>query len=237
MATPKTIGILGGMGPEATADLFRRIIRATPAKCDQEHLHILIDNDPSVADRTASILAGDVEPVVAKLIEMARRLEAAGADLLVMPCNTAHAFLERVQPQVSVHFIDMIDEPAGAIRRRHPAVRTVGLLATTGTLRTRLYHERCERNGVLVMQPVDVQQERVMAALHAVKSDGPGAEAKRALSEEAAALTNVGVEAIIAGCTEIPLALTQEDVAVPLINPTEELAQAAVRAALSAELS
>lgn len=235
MATRKTLGILGGMGPAATADLFRRIIRATPACCDQEHLHVLIDNDPSVPDRTASILAGETEPVVGKLVEMAQRLETAGADLLLMPCNTAHSFLDCVHAQLSIPFVDMIGATVEAIVRRHPACREVGLLATDGTLRTNLYHGHCERHGLTALQPADDVQETVMSAIHSVKSSGAGAEATAALSEAARALVRAGAEVVVAGCTEIPLALTQEQVTVPLLNPTEELARAAVRAAMSME--
>ena len=232
MAAGKTIGILGGMGPEATADLFHRLIRATPANCDQEHLHILVDNDPSVPDRTASILAGEVEPVIEKLIAMAQRLEAAGADLLIMPCNTAHSFLNRVRAQVSIPFIDMVEATVGAIRAEHAEVRTIGLLATSGTLRTRLYHRCCARHQLAVVEPVQEQQDLVMQAIHSVKSRGPNEEATAILAKQAADLIELGAGVVVAGCTEIPLALRPEQVTVPLVNPTEQLARAAVRAAM-----
>jgi aspartate racemase len=233
--TRKTIGILGGMGPEATVDLFHRIVGATPAACDQEHLHIVVDNDPSVPDRTEAILSANTEPVVEKLTAMARRLEAAGADFLVVPCNTAHYFLDRVRPAVSVPFLDMIGETVDAILQRHPGTRRVGLLATTGALRTRLYHDRCASAGLSVVEPNEDSQQAVMAAIHAVKSAGADAKAAGALERAAAELVTAGAEVVIAGCTEIPLALEPEKVSVPLINPTEELARAAVRMALGAD--
>lgn len=231
----KTIGILGGMGPEATVDLFRRILRATPARCDQEHLHLLIDNDPSVPDRTEAIVTGQEARVVEKLTVMARRLEAAGADLLIVPCNTAHYFLREVSAAVSVPFIDMIDETVAAVQRCRPAVHCVGLLATTGTLRTRLYHDRCARVRIEVLQPDDRLQESVMTSVHAIKADGADTSAGETLQEAAATLIAAGAQGIIAGCTEVPLALTPADVTVPFIDATQELAEAAVRAALPVE--
>jgi len=231
----KTIGLLGGMGPEATVDLFRRIVRATPATCDQEHLHILVDNDPSVPDRTEALLSDNLEPVVEKLTAMAQRLEAAGADFLIVPCNTAHYFLDRVRLTVSIPFLDMIEETVTSLCREHPAQRTVGLLATTGTLRTRLYPRRAEKVSLTVVEPPATDQPAVMAAIHSVKSRGANADAASVFARVAAGLVAAGAQAVIAGCTEIPLALDATSVSVPLVNPAEELAQAAVRMALGAD--
>ncbi|HET7037665.1 MAG TPA: amino acid racemase, partial [Thermomicrobiaceae bacterium] len=111
MARGTVIGILGGMGPLATADLYRKIIEVTPARTDQEHLHVIIDADPSIPERTTALLHGGEDPTP-KLIAGARRLAAAGVDFIIVPCNTAHAFLPRVEAAVDVPFISMIEETA-----------------------------------------------------------------------------------------------------------------------------
>jgi aspartate racemase len=111
-----TIGIIGGMGPLATADLYRKIIEVTPAVRDQDHLHVIIDADPTIPDRTAALLGNGPDPLP-KLVAAARRLEDAGAGILIMPCNTAHAFLPVLQRAVRIPFIDMTEEEWAAEMR------------------------------------------------------------------------------------------------------------------------
>ncbi len=232
----KTIGILGGMGPEATADLFRKIIRATPAKTDQEHLRVIIDSNPQIPDRTAAILAGGADPVPA-LQMTARNLERAGAGLIVVPCNTAHYFYPQIAAAVQIPVLHMIRETVAAILRLPVTVQTVGLLATTGTIRTALYHRELAAGGLSVLTPAEADQTLVMEAIYGpdgIKAGGmalPG----ETLRQAAATLIGAGAEAIICGCTEIPLVLQDGDLAVPVLDPTWVLAAAAVRAALGAE--
>jgi len=227
----KTVGIIGGMGPESTADLFLRIIRATPAERDQDHLRVIIHSDPSVPDRTEAILSGQTQPVVDALVRAARTLEGAGAQLLAMPCNTAHYFLPQLRSHVQTRIVDMIDEAAAAVTQAGPG--RVGLHATTATVGARLYHDRLARRRVAVATPSEADQERAMAVIKTVKRAGVTPAAREDTARLAQGLQDDGAEAIIAGCTEFSLVLAQLDLAAPCIDPLDALARAVVREALS----
>jgi len=228
----KIIGILGGMGPEATADLFMKIIRATPAARDQDHLRIIVDNNPQIPDRTQAILAGGADPVPA-MTETARNLVRAGAELIVIPCNTAHYYFDRITAAVPVPVLHIVRETAGYIRQEHPAVRSVGLLATTGTIKTRLYHDEMGAAGFNVLTPPEPVQEEVMAAIYGRDGIKAGHLAMPAeiMRRAAGGLIEAGAEAVVCGCTEIPLILRDGDLSVPVLDPTGILAAAAVREA------
>ena len=227
MHSRRVVGVLGGMGPLATADLYRKIIEATPAERDQDHLHVIIDADPSVPDRTAALLRGGEDPTP-WLIAGANRLAAAGADFIVVPCNTAHAFLPRVQPEVSVPFVSMIEATGREVARIVPADSAVGILATSGTVTAGLYQGVLERAGFHPLVPDAGGQAEVEAAIALVKSGRAGAEATRRAAGVAATLVARGASALLAACTELPIILHQEDVTVPLVDPTAALARAAV---------
>jgi len=227
----KVVGIIGGMGPESTADLFLRIIRATPAERDQDHLRVIVHSDPSVPDRTEAILSGRTQPVVDALVRAARTLEVAGAQVLAMPCNTAHYFLPQLRSHVQTRIVDMIDEAAGAVAAAGPG--HVGLLATTGTIRTRLYHDRLSGRGVSLSTPSPADQERAIAVIKTVKREGVTPAAREDSARLAQGLQEAGAEAIIAGCTEFSLVLAHLDLAVPCIDPLDALAHGVVREALS----
>lgn len=164
----RTIGILGGMGPLATAEFYRRIVLRTPARYDQEHLHVVIDADPAVPDRTTALLGQGPDPTP-HLVAAARRLEAAGVDFLVVPCNTAHAFLPNVQAAIAVPILDMIDEVAAEVARRCPPETPVGLLATAGTIASRLYERGLSRDQLHPVVPDNDRQQLLTAAIGRVK--------------------------------------------------------------------
>ncbi len=130
----KIVGIMGGMGPEATVDLFRKILAATPAKSDQEHLHILIDCNSKIPSRPKALLEGGPDPTPL-LQSTARNLELAGADFLVVACNTAHLFYDRIVEAVRVPVLHIADEAIGEAQRRYPGLRSVGVLAGRGAIR------------------------------------------------------------------------------------------------------
>lgn len=230
----RTIGILGGMGPLATADLYYKIIRATPARRDQEHLHAIIDSDPSIPDRTAA-LRGTGPDALPGLVQSAQRLELAGADFIVMPCNTAHAFLAGLRAQLRVPVIDMIAETADRVRQDFPAARRIGILAYRGTIETGLYHRALRERGLDPLSPsLDEQGRLVDAAIDAVKGNDTRPVVGRWLAEAGAQLVAAGAEVVLAACTEIPLVLTPAMVEAPLLDPTQILAEAAVREARTA---
>lgn len=231
MAERLVIGVLGGMGPLATVDLYRKIIEATPAARDQEHLHVIIDADPSVPDRTEALLHGGPDPTP-WLIAGARRLAGAGASFIVVPCNTAHAFLPQVQAAVEVPFLNMIDETADRLAEMLPAGSTIGILATAGTVASGLYHRALAERGLRAVAPPGDEQALVSAAIACVKAG----QVERATSDlvlgPALGLVRSGAQAVVAACTELPLILRAGDLPVPLVDPTRVLAEAAVAVAL-----
>ena len=225
----RIIGILGGMGPLATADLYTKIIRATPATRDQEHLHVIIDADPTVPDRSAFLRGLGPDPMP-KLTTGAQRLEQVGAAFIAIPCNTAHAFLPALREQVGIPILDMVAETAARVRRDYPQVRRVGILATQGTIEIDLYHVALRAEGLEPMHPGPGDQDQlVSAAIAAVKAGDTGPEVGELLAEAGRRLAAAGAEVLLAACTEIPLALTPAMVPVPLLDPTQVLADAAVR--------
>lgn len=226
----KIIGILGGMGPEATIDLFYKIIKSTPAGKDQEHLRIIIDNNPKIPDRTAAILGKGEDPLPA-LQETARNLEKAGANFIIIPCNTAHYFLPLIQESVKIPILNIIEETAKETRKRIPQIQKVGLLASIGIYETEIYHQQFKKFNIEVISPEEKDKEEVMKAIYAVKAGNLSEGIKRSILKIAQKLIDKGAEVIIAGCTEIPLILKEGDVSVLLIDPTQVLAKAAVQKA------
>ena len=226
----KIIGILGGMGPEATIDLFYKIIKSTPAEKDQDHLRIIIDNNPKIPDRTAAILGKGEDPLPA-LQETARNLEKAGADLIIIPCNTAHYFLPSIQESVKIPILNMIEETAKETQRKTPQIKKVGLLASIGIYKTEIYHQHFKKFNIEVISPEEKDKKEVMKVIYAVKAGDLSEEVKRNILKIAQKLIDKGVEAIITGCTEIPLILKEGDVPVPLIDPTKVLAEIAIQKA------
>ena len=226
------IGILGGMGPLATADLYRKIIELTPADRDQSHIPVIIYADPRVPDRTDALLHGGESPIP-WLVRGARALDALGADFIVVPCNTAHAFLDEVQPRVEPPILSMIDAAADEIRLDWPDAEIVGLLATSGTISAEIYQQALLARGIDAIVPDDDIQERcVMAAIRAVKAGRSVDEATALLVEAAEHLADRGAEVLLAACTEIPVALQQPNIETPLVDATLALARAAVQTAL-----
>lgn len=226
----KIIGILGGMGPEATIDLFYKIIKFTPAEKDQEHLRIIIDNNPKIPDRTAAILGKGEDPLPA-LQETAQNLEKAGADFIVIPCNTAHYFLSSIQESVNIPVLNMIEETAKETKKRIPQIKKVGLLASIGVYKSEIYHQHFKKFNIEVIPPKEKDKEEIMKIIYTIKAGDLSKRVKKNILKITQKLIDKGAEAIIAGCTEIPLILKEGDVSVPLIDPTQILARIAVQKA------
>lgn len=224
------VGVLGGMGPEATVDLLRKIVASTRAERDQDHLRVLVDSNAKVPDRTAAALGEGPSPVPA-LVESAALLARAGASFVVIPCISAHLFLDEVRARVDVPIVSILDVVAEAVRAARPAPRTVGLLGTTGTIKGGLFAARLAREGVASLVPDAAGQARVMAAIYDVKKAAPPrprAALTADLVREAEALAARGAEAIVAACTEVQLALSAGDLRVPYFDAVLLLARAAV---------
>ena len=227
----KIIGILGGMGPEATIDLFYKIIKFTPSEKDQDHLRIIIDNNPKIPDRTAAILGKGEDPLPA-LQKSARNLEKAGVDFIIIPCNTAHYFLSQIQKSVKIPILNMIEETAKEIQKRISPIQKVGLLASIGTYKTEIYHQHFKKYNIEIISPEEKDKEEVMKAIYAVKAGNLSEKIKKNILKIAQKLIDKRAEAIITGCTEIPLILKEGDIPVPIIDPTQALAKAAVQKAI-----
>lgn len=227
----KTIGILGGMGPKATADLFEKVIGQTNAACDSGHLHIIIDNDPSIPDRTAAILEGGEDPLP-PLKRSARLLEGSGAQLLLLPCNTAHYFYDEVQSSVSIPVLNMLAITAQACRAQ--GFGKIGLLSTTGTAKSGVYEVAFLKESVGCVTPHEDEMGVVMRYIYQYKAGHPIPE-REPLIAIIKSLSARGAEAIVLGCTELPMIVEGLDSPLPLIDPTLLLAKAAVQAAQEVE--
>lgn len=219
------LGILGGMGPEATIDLFRRIVVTTPATKDQDHIHIIVENNPKIPDRTAAILAGGESPLPL-LIDGARRLEQAGAGCIIIPCNTAHYWLEDLRDAVSIPILDMIGETVARITEDLPGLTAVGLLATTGTINAKLYQAALRKHGIETLVPDEAGETAVMEAIYIIKA-GKYAGDNRVIAA-ASQLRARGAEAIIAGCTELSLVIDSASATCPVFDPLSIIAERAV---------
>jgi aspartate racemase len=221
----RRIGVLGGMGPSATVDFYAKLIEATPAGRDQDHLPVVIWADPRVPDRSASLLSGAADPTpwLRRGIEALRQ---AGCDLLAVPCNTAHAFVPVLAAEVGMQLVSIVDVTAATIAAG--GVRRVGLLATTGTVRSGLYADALGERGVAVMAPEAGDQQLVVNAIAAVKAGRAGPAEARALAAVARRLAARGAEQVVAACTELVLAVGNGDLGLPMVDPARVLARSIV---------
>lgn len=214
----KVLGIIGGMGPLATVKLFENIVSLTEANSDQEHVHILIDNNVSIPDRTDYILGKSKISPREELIKSAIRLEKIGADYLVMPCNTAHRFYREIVEEINIPFLNMIEETAKYIKKTDPDIRKVGLLSTEGTIKARIYDEIFEKYNIEVIKPSDKNQKYITELIYNTKKDIRQENIEgvyKAIDE----LRKNGVERLIAGCTEISVTIDMYSIKENIIDP------------------
>lgn len=224
----KVIGILGGMGPLATADIFSKIIDSTKAVSDQEHLRVIIDSNTDIPDRTDSLLHGGPSPVP-ELTKSARTLEAAGADMIIIPCNTAHGFLDEVRASVSIPVLSMIEAALEAVKSR--GVTRAGLLSTTATMETGIYQKVFDGSGIELIIPPAEDRDIVMGVIYDGVKAGRRNYDTTEYSEVVWRLAQRGAEVMILACTELPPAMTIYGLSFPAVDPTLELALAAIKAA------
>ena len=225
----KVVGILGGMGPMATADLFKKIIENTPARSDQDHIRIIIDSNTKIPSRIQAVLMGTETPLP-EMIKSAKVLEKAGAELIILPCHTAHHWLEELQKNVKPPILNLIEITARYIGK-YFAGKPAGilLLASQATIRVGLYQKRFQRSKTALLVPNPQEQSIVSSAI---------TEAKSGLIENNTFLKELdtmiakyqkrGVSAILGGCTELSLLLPYVGVNIKKIDPTLILAQKTV---------
>jgi|DewCreStandDraft_4_1066084.scaffolds.fasta_scaffold00604_9 aspartate racemase len=229
MSPPRelVVGVLGGMGPAATVDLLNKILAESGARSDQEHLHLIVDCDPKVPNRNEALDGTGPSPAPA-LVAMARRLEAAGADFLIMACNTAHAWEAEIRAAVAVPFVSILEETAAEVAAAVPPGTPCGVLAAGGCRRARLYERALEAIGRPPIVPDEAEQARFMDLLYRIKGGDLGAAVRAETAGLARALVGRGARLVIAGCTEVPLVLGAADCPVPLVDSSAALARATV---------
>ncbi len=220
-----TIGVMGGMGPDATIAFYQKLTKLTPAEKDQDHLHVIIDSYPQIPDRTAHILNGEQSPLV-MMVESAKRLEQAGADYIVITCMTAHYFLSDIQKKINVPMISAFDTLNQYLLTLEPKINNVGILATSGSRAAKVFDNNL-KDFNLIYPNESEQSELVMTAIYGEEGIKAGyiEKASELLTTAAERLIIDGAEVIIGGCTEIPLALNDDLITVPFIDPMEVLAK------------
>ena len=224
MSAPRRIGVLGGMGPEATVLLMRRLIAATPAEDDADHVPLLVDMNPQVPSRIEALIEGrstDPGPVLAA---MARRLEAGGAEALAMPCNTAHHYAPAIRGAVAIPLLDMVAlSAAQAAARAEPGGR-VGVLGSPAIRTIGLFDAALASRGAQAVYPED--QEALLAAVRAVKRHGPTPEATAALHQASRALAAAGAGVQIVACTEFSILERPEEEGAEILDALDVLVAA-----------
>lgn len=226
------IGILGGMGPEATWDLFGRILRLHQVKKDSDHHHIIIDSNSKIPDRTQAILGNGISPV-AEMIASGQRLQQAGASFIVIPCMTAHYFIEPVQKALSIPVVNAFKLLESYLKTFTAASGKIAVLATSGSLKSGLY-QRYLHGFNLYTPPADIQMNQVMDVIfgdRGIKAMGASSENVDRLENLLLHCKEAGADVVIAGCTEIGLALKERNTPLPVIDPLDLMAQEAHRIA------
>ena len=221
------LGILGGMGPQATQDFYQRILDRTDASCDQEHLPTLIWSDTGMPDRTRAILSGETEPVFARLLSGARLLEREGCTVLAIPCNTSHYFADRLQGDIAIPLIHMPRETVAVLAA--DGKKRVGILATDGTVQTGIYQGECAaRDMEGVAPPADVQKLVMSIIYDEIKRGEKGSREKFAAIDRW--LRGSGCDAAILGCTELSVYRTYHGLPDYYLDAMEILAERCITA-------
>jgi aspartate racemase len=219
----KLLGIVGGMGAEAGAQLFHKIIKLTPVKTDQDHIETILYSNASIPDRTKGILnlGPSSYPL---LLESTKLLERNNVDLIILGCITSHYFINDLRREVKCEILSAVEETIEQIKTKAPTAKKIGVLATTGTIKTGLFQDALKESGYeSLVLPDNIQEKYVMEALYA--SDGIKAGHLQPARDKMLLGMNWlllnGAEAIISGCTEFPLLFGQADCLVPLFDATD----------------
>ncbi len=232
--THKTVGVIGGMGPDATVELMRRVIAATPAQDDIDHIHMLVDNNPKIPSRLKALLEGGGENPGPVIADMAHKLETAGAHFLVIPCNTAHYYHAYAQDAVSIPVWHIIELSLAALKRDYPDVQRVGLLGSSAVQKIALFEPFFAKAGLELVYPDDAAQAVVMQVIRAVKAntltDALMADYNAQVARMANRGTdqNSGAQALLIGCSELSVLWTRHQQALPVIDSLQILAEAIV---------
>ena len=222
----KTIGIIGGMGPLATADLYRRIILKTKAETDQEHIHVIIDGNTNIPDRTKSIISNGESPLN-EMIKSAKNLENSGADFLIMSCNTAHYYYRDLCQVINIPFINMLEETVKFIEENYGKSVIAGLLATDGTIATGIYDSYFDSANIKIIKPGDTQKY-VMEFIYEGIKKGNFQFGRENFFKAVDELAENGAEIFILGCTELSSAKDIFNFNGSFIDPLDVIAEKAI---------
>jgi aspartate racemase len=222
----KIVGIIGGMGPEATVDLMQRIIANTVALDDIDHIRCIVDNNPKIPSRINAILGEGAENPGPCMADMARRLEQYGADFLVIPCNTAHYYYNYVADAVSIPVVHLIDLVVQSLLEENPDLREIGILGSHTIIKTGLYATRFAARGVRVVYPEGPFQDKLFALIRMIKTGRTGGEVSGQFVDICNSLAAQGIDLCILGCTE--LGVIKADLPIRSIDAAEILAKEVV---------
>lgn len=216
-------GVLGGMGPLATVDFMSMVTEFCPIEKEEDHVRLLVDQNPHIPSR--QIMTPEISIKIAStLSKSAVNLENIGANFLVMPCNTAHKFYDLISDAIEIPFLHIVDETVSEISSYFSDKKTVGILATTACLNSEIYQAGLKKNDKDFILPDKENQEECMRIIFSIKDEGDLTGLSQSMKKVAESLIKNGADIIIAGCTEIPLVLKQEDLSVPVISSTKILA-------------
>lgn len=198
----KKLGIVGGMGSQATAYFFNRIIENTQAHTDQEHIDIILLNHSTLPDRTKIILSGDYNKFIYKIVKDIKDLEYLGADNVAIPCNTSHFFYNQIQKEVNVPIINMVKETVKYIIDKNKSVKRIGIMATDGTIYTKTYENECIKNNIIPIFPSEYNQKLVMSIIYDEIKNGLKGDLNK-FNQVIDELNQKGCDTIILACTEL----------------------------------
>jgi len=223
------LGVLGGMGPLATADFLKKLVESTPARVDQEHIPVLVFGDCTTPDRTANIVGEGPSPLP-QLLAGIRFLSESGAKAICIPCNSAHCWYAEMAAASAVPLFHIVRASAGQVRKKNPAARVVGVLSTAGTHRMGIYRDTLVEMGFAVVSPTDDEFQTLVSPAIALIKANRLPEAEAVFEIAAARLRERGAEIIILGCTEIPIGMQQQCRAHPgrFVDSTDALALAVI---------
>ena len=231
----RTVGVLGGMGPQATVDLLQRIVRGTPADDDAGHIRILVDNNPLVPSRIDYLLNQRGENPAPVLVKMAPGLSAQGADFLIMPCNTAHLYATEISSAVPIPFINMVDVTVRSVISSNASTQRVGLLASTAVIQTGLFEDAFQAKGISVISPGQVYQEMTMTLIKQMKAGKQNLTDRQCLAEVATSLLQQQADCLIIACTELSALDADMPAQIPVIDTSQCLAEETIKLALGSK--
>jgi aspartate racemase len=229
--TDKVAGILGGMGPEATVDLMARVIRATPASDDCDHVRLVVDNNPQVPSRIKALIEKAGDDPTPCLQEMARKLEGWGVDFLAMPCNTAHCYHGQIQAAVAIPVLNMITLAAETLTSCQPRLQAIGILASTAVLDLGLYDLALAEKNIRLISPDEGLQADLMRAIRTIKTGRQADWEEQVMQAAADNLADKGAEALLVACTELSIVAEGLETDMPCYDTAQILAEAIVRKA------